>query len=120
MRTFATSNFIRAMFAMAALSLAGCGLVSVDMTSTPATAKRGDPVTFDIKLTNQSQCPLETTAAVLIPFISPNEFNALFNEVPADAPPEVLAFLQELRAFLDELCSGGTPTPPIPPVFVTG
>jgi len=120
MQTISSSKLILLGLTMAGLSLGGCGLVSVDMTSTPATAKRGDPVTFDIKLTNQSQCPLATSAAVLIPFISPIEFEALFNSVPADAPPEILAFLQELRAFFDELCSGGTPTLPMPPPFATG
>lgn len=121
MQTISSSKLILLGLIMAGLSLGGCGLVSVDMTSTPATVKRGDPVTFDIKLTNQSQCPVASTAAFLIPFISPNEFEALFAvEVPPNAPPEILEFIRELRIFLDELCSGGTPTPPIPPTFATG
>lgn len=115
MRTARISTVIRLALAMAALSVGGCGVVSVDMTSTPATVRSGDPVTFDIKLTNHSQCPLETSAAILIPFISRSELNAeLSGALPPDAPPEVRAFLEELRAFIEGLCSGGTPAIPTP------
>jgi hypothetical protein len=98
-----------------ALALSGCGIVSVDMTSTPDTVRSGEPVTFDIKLTNQSPCPLRITAAELIPFISVQEINAQLSRVPPDVPPEVVAFIEELRAFLDDLCTGGTPMVPTPP-----
>ena len=116
----ATATFISVALATVGLSLGGCGLVSVDMTSTPSTVKHGDPVSFDIKLTNQSQCPLETSGAVLIPFISERELQAAFSQIPPNAPPEILAFIDALRMFLDELCSGGSPTPPTFPAFATG
>lgn len=105
----------RAAAAAALLCLSGCGLLTVEMTSTPETVRSGDPVTFDIKLTNTSQCPLEQSVAVLVPFISAAELNAEFGEIPPDAPPEVLAFIEELRQFVEELCTGGQPSIPTPP-----
>jgi len=98
-------------------SAGGCGLVTVEMTSSPPTAQTGDPVTFNITLTNQSPCPMDTTFAILFPFISQSELDAQFAEIPPDAPPEILEFVQELREFLDELCAGGQPTIPTPPII---
>lgn len=116
MRAIPASKAIRSALVAVVLSVSGCGLLTVEMTSTPETVRGGEPVTFDIKLTNRSQCPLDTSVALLIPFISTADLNAEFSQIPPDAPPEVLAFIQELRDFIDELCSGGQPAIPTPPV----
>jgi hypothetical protein len=101
---------------VAALAISGCGLVTVEMTSMPDTVRNGEPVTFDIKLTNQSPCPMDTTVAFLAPFISASDINAEFSRIPPDAPPEIVAFVEALRAFIEDLCSGGTPMLPTPPI----
>lgn len=91
----------------------GCRVLDVDMTSTPDAVRRGDPVTFDIKITNRSQCPLKpVVGAFLVAFIPLSEFTDLFGELPPDAPPEVLEFAEKVRMFFDELCSGGDPVFP--------
>lgn len=114
----AGSNLILAIAVLAgATAIGGCGVVTVQMTSTPDIVRSGDPVTFDITLTNQSPCPVENTVAILIPFIPQWELDAEFTGIPADAPPEILEFIQALRDFLDELCAGGTPPFPTPPAI---
>ena len=120
MQTNPASTIIRLALTVAALALGGCGLVGVDMTTSPATARRGDPITFDVKLTNYSQCPVAESAAVIIPFISDNTIEAAFrSELPPDAPPEIVQYLEQLHAFLLDLCNGGTPTlPPTPNIAV--
>jgi len=95
----------------------GCGLLDVRMTSAPESVLSGDPVTFDIKLTNRSQCPVEPAAASLVAFIPVGEFDTfVFGDLPEDLPPQVLQFIEEVRQFLDALCVGGDP--PIPDVPV--
>jgi hypothetical protein len=120
----AAYKFTPVAMAMGLLALcSGCNVLDVDMTSTPGSVRRGDPVTFDIKLTNRSQCPLETSAAILIAFIPAEEFFeqivGVEGEIPPDAPPEVLAFIEALRRFFDELCSGGEPALPEFPELAT-
>jgi IPTL-CTERM motif len=122
MRVPAACTFARSVLALSLLALSsGCNSLGVEMTSTPDSVRRGDPVMFDIKLTNRSQCPLTLGAAELIAFIPvENFFELLFEgEIPPDAPPEVLEFVEEVRRFFDELCSGGEPQLPEPPMLAT-
>jgi hypothetical protein len=88
----------------------GCGVLDLDMTSTPDSVRGGDPVTFDFKVTNHSQCPLDSTVVELFPFLSMDDLiSELTAGAPADLPAEMVAFLDEVREFFDELCSGGQP-----------
>ncbi|MGD9763770.1 MAG: hypothetical protein AB7V27_08665 [Candidatus Binatia bacterium] len=99
----------------------GCSVLDVQLTSTPSTVASGEPVTFDIKLTNRSQCPIQRAGAFLIAFVAAEDFfeTTVGAEVPDNAPPEVLAFIEELRRFFDDLCEGGNPTLPTPPNLST-
>ncbi len=93
----------------------GCRVLDVDMTSTPDAVRRGDPVTFDIKITNRSQCPLKpTVGAALLAFIPLSAFNLLV-DLPPNPPPELLEIVEALQMFFDELCTGGDPPPPMFP-----
>jgi hypothetical protein len=122
MRSAAISKLIRPTLVLLALCLASCGLVGVELTSSPQTVRRGDPVTFNIKLTNHSACPVEQAVAVLIPFIPLSQFNAELDpsQLGPDAPPEIVQFFELLRAFFDVLCAGGTPTLPTSPLATAG
>jgi hypothetical protein len=82
------------------------------MTSAPESVRRGDPVTFDIKLTNASSCPLRTSVAILEAFIPLREFEFVGLSDP-DVPPDIVEFFEQLRLFFDVLCSGGQPEVPI-------
>lgn len=94
------------------LGWTGCGLVGVELTSTPDSVRRGDPVTFGVKITNYSQCPTQMAIVYLLPFLPQSEFNNLLGPIPPDAPPELLEVVELVREFFDVLCSGGMPTPP--------
>jgi hypothetical protein len=113
-----------AVLALGAMTLgSGCGPLDVELTSSPEVVGYGDPVTFGIKITNTSQCPLKEPGAALVAFLPLSEFNffQLIAGVPADeVPPEVLAFLEALQTYFDELCAGGDPTPPDPPELANG
>jgi hypothetical protein len=96
----------------------GCTGLGVEMTSTPDSVRAGQPVTFDFKVTNRSQCPTQSTVAEIIAFIPADQFfGNLTAGAPSNLPPEVLAFFEELRVFFDELCAGGEPDLPTPPMF---
>ncbi len=102
--------------------MSGCSNLDVDMTSTPDKVRRGELVTFDIKLTNRSQCPIPRALAEVIAFIPSESFLSELSgdSLPADTPPEIVAFIQELRDFFDDLCSGGDPELPEPPIIGPG
>jgi hypothetical protein len=104
------------------LTAGGCGVISIDMTSTPAAVRSGDPVTFDITLTNRSACPVQPPFVVLEAFISFEQlFAELQSELPPNPPPELIQFIEELRTFFDELCAGGTPmVPEFPTIASSG
>lgn len=100
--------------------VSGCAVLDVQMTSTPDTVHGGDPVTFDLKVTNRSQCPVSGAAVEILAFIPVDQFDAEFSiDIPPGAPQEILDFFQALRMFFDELCAGGTPDLPQPPMFST-
>ena len=125
MRSTIHRQIVRPVLALGLVALfSGCAVLNVEMTSTPETVRGGEPVTFDLKATNRSQCPVFGAAVEIIAFIPVDEFNAAFEDEfgggnPSDVPPEVLEFFQELRMFFDELCAGGTPDFPEPPMFST-
>jgi hypothetical protein len=106
------------LLAVAAVVLcAGCELLDVEMTSTPDMVRRGQPVTFDLKVTNRSECPV-FLEVLLVPFLTKTELETeFFGDLPPNPPQEVLDFIDELRMFVDELCSGGEPELPEPPMF---
>ncbi len=87
--------------ALAALC-AGCG-IDVDLTSTPATVHVGEPVTFDIAMTNRSSCPVGNVTAILVPFV-PKDF--LISRI---SDPNQQA---QASAAADAFCTGGDYTVP--------
>ena len=94
----------------------GCAL-DVEMTSTPDSVHLGDPVTFNVKATNRSECPVGGAIVEIFAFISASDFRLmLFGDLPPDLPPEILDFLDQLSAFFDDLCTGGTPDVPTAPM----
>lgn len=104
---------INTLIAGLTLALAGCGAVSVEMTSTPDRVNFGDPVTFDIKLTNRSQCPVGPPQVQLTAFIPVENFEfEILGDMPSDPPEELLELVDLIEAFFDELCAGGLPTEP--------
>jgi hypothetical protein len=124
MRAIPGSRFVTQTLLAATLVLCGgCGLLGVEMTSSPESVRKGDPVTFDIKLTNYSSCPLDTSAAILVAFLPLKEFDfGLFLRIDdpnVEIPPEIVEFLEELSRFFDVLCTGGTPEIPILPPLAT-
>lgn len=108
-----TASRIRILALTLLVLVSGCTVLDVDMTSTPDVVRRGQPVTFDITLTNRSSCPLKTSAALLIAFIPAENF--LFEVLGVsreNVPPELAELIDLLEMFFDELCSGGEPIPP--------
>src|SRR5262245_8200619 len=90
----------------------GCTVLDVDMTTTPEVVKPGQPVTFNVKLTNRSSCPLDTSVAVIFPFIQAEHFLTELLGAPVSQAPELDGLLEIVREFFDELCAGGDPTLP--------
>jgi hypothetical protein len=83
-----------------ALSVASSGCaIDLDLKSSPKSAGSGDPVTFDVKMTNVSQCPVGNAGTLLFPFVPAEE---LIEELVDD---EVSADL--LREAVEALCTGG-------------
>ena len=118
MSVVAARKFVPLALTVGVLALAsGCAVLDVDMTSYPQVVRAGDPVKFDIKLTNRSQCPLDTSVALLVAFIPESEF--LFENLPPDTPYEVREFIKVLQRFFDKLCSGGEPEIPEFPELAT-
>jgi hypothetical protein len=95
-RTFATR--VGATVIAAALS-AGCGRIDVDLSSTPSAVRIGEPVTFNVTLTNRSTCPLGNVTALLLPFV-PKDL--LINRIQDPA------VRQTLSDAVDAFCTGGT------------
>lgn len=103
-----------------AAAAGGCGVIEVVMTSAPDSARAGDPVAFDLKITNRSQCPSLPPEVVLEAFIPLQSiFAGLNSELPPNAPPELIDFFNELKMFFEEVCAGGNPTPPMAPIATT-
>ncbi|MGE0519387.1 MAG: hypothetical protein AB7P78_10330 [Candidatus Binatia bacterium] len=104
-------GFLGAILCLGAL-FTGCAVLDVKLTSTPGAVARGEPVTFGVKLTNRSQCPVPEAGAVLLAFIPVDEF---FGDIPETTPPEFEPIIDKLRMFFDELCEGGNPDFPTAP-----
>jgi hypothetical protein len=72
------------------LGITGC-TVDIDLTTSPDTVPFGGEVTFDVKVTNVSACPVGDISAIILPFVEPNSGTA------------------EDDSLLDALCSGTLP-----------
>lgn len=119
MRTrLAPRGFLPVLTAVVLSLLSACAL-QVEMTSTPDQVQPGAPVTFNVKLTNRSACPLAQVGAEILAFIPADHFvqKLLGPEIPPNSPPEVIQFLEELEGFFDDLCTGGTPDFPTFPMI---
>jgi hypothetical protein len=57
----------------AAIALNGCK-IDVDLTSQPKVVAPGEPVTFDVQVTNRSTCPVGRVVSLLFPFVPRNYF----------------------------------------------
>ena len=88
--------------AIATVLLAGCA-IDVDLSSSPSSAKVGQPITFDVSVRNRTTCPVGGVVAVLVPFI-PKDF--IINQIQ---DPDLRA---ALSAFADAFCSGQDVMPP--------
>ncbi len=97
------SGFLRATLVAGALTcLAGCA-IDVDLTSSPPTASVGDPVTFDISVTNRTTCPVGGVVALLVPFVPKDLF---ISQIQDEEVREALS------TFVDAFCSGADVQPP--------
>jgi len=91
-----------ALVAGAFTGLAGCA-IDVELTSSPPTANVGDPVTFDISVTNRTTCPVGGVVALLVPFVPKDLFISQIQDAEVR---------EALSTFVDAFCSGMDVQPP--------
>jgi hypothetical protein len=118
-RRYGTADIGRVLGVTLLVLASGCAVLDVDLTTTPDIARPGDPVTFDVTLTNRSSCPLETSVAIIIPFIQAENFLTEFFGASRSRVPEIEGLFELLESFFDELCSGGDPAPPTVPAVTS-
>jgi len=71
----------------AAMALYGC-TIDVDLASAPKVVAPGEPVTFDVQVTNQSTCPVGRVVTFLVPFVPRNY---LIDQIPNPQCQQVLS-----------------------------
>ena len=80
---------------------AGCR-IDVGLNSSPPTVRIGQPVTFDVTLTNRSTCPVGNVTALLFPFIPKDQRISQISD-PVER--------QALSDAVDAFCTGGNYNP---------
>jgi len=64
---------IAILFLGASIALSGC-VIDVDLSSEPKVVAPGEPVRFDVQVTNRANCPVGRVVSFLVPFVPRNYF----------------------------------------------